>query len=241
MHTKQTNLAVAADVGSMRELLELADQVGPHICVLKTHVDILADFDKHSLQQLRALADKHQFLLFEDRKFADIGAVVKQQYAGGLYNIVDWADIVDTHLIAGASSVSGLKEAVKEKQTADRGLLVIAQMSTQDTMTNENTVQASLSVARQHSDYVFGFICQQRLSEQEGDEGFVYCTPGVNLQSAGDNLGQQYNTPEHVIVQKGVDVIIVGRGVVQAKDRAQAAQQYREAGWKAYQQRVSKQ
>ena len=47
--------------------MQLADTVGPYICVLKTHADILVDFSTEAMKTLRALANKHQFLIFEDR------------------------------------------------------------------------------------------------------------------------------------------------------------------------------
>jgi uridine monophosphate synthetase len=82
-----------------------------------------------------------------------------------------------------------------------------------------------------------GFIAQQCLNEQP-DDIFITMTPGVQLSAGGDGMGQQYNTPSVVVGEKGTDVIIVGRGILAAPDRAMAAREYQRQGWEAYLKRV---
>ncbi len=232
MERKQTNLALAADVMTKKELLVLADAAGPFICMLKLHCDIIADFDSDLIQQLQILANKHEFFICEDRKFADIGNTVQAQYLGGIYHIGEWADIIIAHAISGPGLIQALGPHKKAKE---HGILLIAQLSSEGSLIDAIYTQKVRDMARENATDIIGFIAQEGYDQSPE---FITMTPGVNLQESGDSLGQQYNSPEAVIAGKMSDVIIVGRGICQAKDPGIAAQKYRDAGWKAYQTRL---
>jgi uridine monophosphate synthetase len=228
MEKKRTNLALSADVESANNLIMLADDVGPYICVLKTHIDILNDYGDDVIQKLTEIADKHDFLIFEDRKFADIGNTVKKQYSGGMYHIADWAHIINAHALPGPGIVDALKQVGLSKE---RGCLLIAEMSSTGNLAKDDYVKDTVKLAEENSDFVMGFICQKRVSE---DAGMVHMTPGVRLEGGGDNLGQQYLTPDIVIGTRMCDVMIVGRGIIHASSPVDAAKQYKDAGYNAY-------
>ncbi len=224
MESKQTNLSVAADVTTCKALLELADAVGPEICILKTHIDILEDFTPSVTKELRRLADKHQFLIFEDRKFADIGNTVMHQYRGGIYKIVEWADIINAHVLPGPGIIDGLKEV---GLPLGRGLLLIAEMSSAGSLAHGEYTAQTIRMAKEHPDFVMGFIAQRKLADN-----MITLTPGIQLSTGKDALGQQYQTPESAI-RAGSDILIVGRGIYGAKDPHAQAVLYRKAGWNA--------
>lgn len=228
MASKQTNLALACDVVSQRDLLKWADVIGPYICVLKTHIDILEDFTPECTASLRQLADKHQFLLFEDRKFADIGQTVSLQYAKGIYRIADWADLINAHIVPGPGIIEGLKQIGGPK---GQGLLLLAEMSSSGTMAKGSYTKQAVQLGEAYSDFVCGFIALRKLSNQPG---MIHFTPGVNLQKGKDSLGQKYRTVEDILIKNRSDIIIVGRDILQAPDPIQAAAMYQEIGWKAF-------
>ncbi len=225
---KQSNLALSADVIHANQLFKLIDQVADKISLLKTHIDIIEDYTPEVTAELKKLAKQHNFLLFEDRKFADIGNTAMLQYQHGIYRIADWADITNCHLFPGEGLINGLKKVGLPK---NRALLLLAEMSSDNPFFNESHRTASVELAKKHRDFVIGFICQQRLTD---DPAFLHLTPGVQLSNPGDDLGQRYVTPEIVIGERGSDIIIVGRGITQAEDPASAAEQYRSQSWQAY-------
>ncbi|GAM87371.1 hypothetical protein ANO11243_053950 [Dothideomycetidae sp. 11243] len=232
---KKTNLCVSADVATTRELLQIAEEVGDHICLLKTHADIVHDFGQKTFQDLQAIAKRKGFLIFEDRKFGDIGNTVKLQYTSGPLQIVRWANIVNAHMFPGPAIVTALRNLGEPPMA--RGLLLLAQMSSAGNMLDDSYAAKCVEAARSRPDFVLGFIAQRSLN-QLPEDNFITMTPGVQIGSKGDALGQQYNTPEHVVGAMGTDVVIVGRGIYAAQDRKAAAAEYRERAWRAYEERV---
>ncbi|KIH91410.1 uridine monophosphate synthetase [Sporothrix brasiliensis 5110] len=423
MVAKSSNLCLSADVSTARELLLLADRVGPSIVVLKTHYDLVTGWDYNPQTgtgaQLAALARKHGFLLFEDRKFADIGKTVQQQYTAGTARIIEWAHLVTVNMDAGLPAVTALADAAAhwrervhyevktsvtvgtpvldsfddsgsgtasgvatpntqhvsefpsqsgaaptsslttsipsnlfssapranadsgglptpsrdtdgrkgsivsvttvtqsfepvdsprlprdgtdgrvhsasggtyhqdgtnmadstsgsgrsgaaagssyiqdgagavypgiEEAPLDRGILLLAQMSTKGNLMTPAYTQACVDAARAHKTFVAGFIAQETLNTAP-DDTFVHLTPGCKLPPPGeefeektdangrvlpgDGMGQQYNTPARLIGVCGADIVIVGRGIITAVDPPSEAERYRRKAWKAYLARV---
>ncbi|KAL5487839.1 URA3 [Sanghuangporus weigelae] len=248
---KRSNLCVSVDVSKKANFLSVIDAVGPYACLIKTHIDVIEDFDGDLIKQLEELSAKHDFLIFEDRKFADIGNTVALQYSGGVHRIASWAHITNAHPVPGPSVISGLSSV---GLPLGRGLLLLAEMSTKDSLACGEYTEEAVRMARANRDFVFGFIAQRRMegvslrADQneilDQNEDFMILTPGVGLESTGDNLGQQYNTPKKVVLEAGCDVIIVGRGIYGKSDTVNVAsaqtlaERYRDEGWRAYEERL---
>ncbi|CAH00068.1 orotidine-5'-phosphate decarboxylase [Kluyveromyces lactis] len=240
MDEKKTNLCASLDVRSTDELLKLVETLGPYICLLKTHVDILDDFSyEGTVVPLKALAEKYKFLIFEDRKFADIGNTVKLQYTSGVYRIAEWSDITNAHGVTGAGIVAGLKQGAQEVTKEPRGLLMLAELSSKGSLAHGEYTKGTVDIAKSDKDFVIGFIAQNDMGGREEGFDWLIMTPGVGLDDKGDALGQQYRTVDEV-VSGGSDIIIVGRGLfAKGRDPKVEGERYRNAGWEAYQKRIS--
>lgn len=126
-----------------------------------------------------------------------------------------------------------------------RGLLLLAEMSSAGNLLTPEYTNACIEAARSNPAFVLGFIAQRSLN-QEANDAFLTFAPGVSLPKEGDELvksdgkGQQYRGPEQVIGRDGVDVVIVGRGILGAADRKREAERYRKAAWEAYEVRIGR-
>ncbi|MCF7919200.1 MAG: orotidine-5'-phosphate decarboxylase [Candidatus Cloacimonetes bacterium] len=234
MERKQSNLIVSLDVTSQKEFFEILGKVAGEIAMLKTHVDILEDYDDSFVKKLRDYSIKYDFHIFEDRKFADIGNTVRMQYRNGIYKICDWAEFVTVHLVAGEGTITGLFGGLE-----DRSGFLLARMSSQGNLINETYTRKVLEAGRKNRNCVSGFIGHGKDAadisrfKAKFPVGMLLLMPGVKLEAGTDLLGQQYITVEEAI-SGGADCIIIGRGIIGAADPGASAREYRRRGWAAY-------
>lgn len=238
MVAKESNLCVAADLTKVNEILDLASLVGPHICILKTHVDIITDFDENFVKSLKSLAEKHNFLILEDRKFADIGNTVALQYSEGIYKIGQWADLVTVHSLPGASILKAIKQAMNSD--GQQGVFLLSEMSSSGNLISAKYVEDTMRMATEGADkdIIAGIVCQSPGTVVA--PGHLQLTPGCQISESNDELGQQYATPDVVVKEKGADIVVVGRGITKAKNAEETAKTYKEALWNAYMERIIK-
>lgn len=230
---KRSLVCLAADRKTMSGLFELVKEVGPYIAALKTHVDLIDDWSPNAWSDFCELAKQHNLLIFEDRKFADIGKISQSQM-GGIYDIRSWSDIVTAHLISGPDIVDGL-QAAWENVGRQGGVLLLAQMSSRGNLLTEGYSQSVVTKGVQ-SEGVLGFIGNGSrpkelsvLRQRVGEEKMIW-TPGVNIAVGDGEMGQRYGDPYDAIIA-GSDCIIVGSGIHRADNPGEVAKQYAKLSW----------
>ena len=230
---KRSLVCLAADRKTMSGLFELVKEVGPYIAALKTHVDLIDDWSPNAWSDFCELAKQHNLLIFEDRKFADIGKISQSQM-GGIYDIRSWSDIVTAHLISGPDIVDGL-QAAWGNVGRQGGVLLLAQMSSRGNLLTEGYSQSVVTKGVQ-SEGVLGFIGNGSrpkelsvLRQRVGEEKMIW-TPGVNIAVGDGEMGQRYGDPYDAIIA-GSDCIIVGSGIHRADNPGEVAKQYAKLSW----------
>ena len=100
-------------------------------------------------------------MIFEDRKFADIGNTVHHQYKNGIYNISDWADTVTIHMVAGEGTIHGIfKDNPKNKSS-----FLLAKMSSKGNLMGPNYTKRVFEIGKKNPEFVSGFIGHDKTVE----------------------------------------------------------------------------
>lgn len=234
---KQSNVVLSLDVEEQDRFFEILEKAAPEIVMLKTHVDIIENYTPTFVEKLQQYAKKYNFLIFEDRKFADIGNTVRKQYRSGVYQIQSWADFVTVHLIAGEDILHGLFDGI-----ADKSAFLLARMSAKGNLITENYTRKVLEIGQKFPHFVSGYIGHGnseddiRRFKAKIPANQLLLMPGVKLKPGNDGMGQQYISVEQAI-RGGADLIIVGRGIYAADNPGQTARTYRQKAWEMYSQR----
>ncbi|KAK7964492.1 orotidine 5'-phosphate decarboxylase [Apiospora saccharicola] len=195
-------------------------ELGPYIAVFKTHIDLVADFSDDTVSDLKRLAQKHNYLIFEDRKLVDIGHTVQRQYHGGALRLSEWADLVNLSILSGDSIVEALDQTITAPDfpyEGQRALLLLAEMTTSGSRATGAYTEQYAALAPSYPNSVIGFVASRALTTPDSTTG------------AGDFVSA---------IARGADFVIAGRGIYAAADPVAAAITYRNAGWEAYMRRT---
>ena len=209
---KDTRICLAADVNSVEELVQTADLLGPYICVLKIHYDIIPHFIRDNCgEKLVHLAKKHNFLIWEDRKYADIGAIMEKQIR---LNVLSWADIVSVHGLPGLESISSIPKEL--------GIILIGELSCYGNILSWPYTQAVLEISAELSNFV-GFVGQRDFKIGINEDSLMF-VPGIGKTTGNsDGKGQRYSS---IRDKSFADVYVIGRGILGTNDRVETIKNF---------------
>ena len=197
---KQSNICLSVDVNTTTELFYLIELLGERICMLKMHYDIISDFYvdlENTIKKLNYFKVKYNFVIWEDRKFADIGYIMAQQVNS---HIVRWADVISVHPIAGLESV---------KQLSFIPIILIGELSSQGNLTNDQYSNV-VELMEGELNNLVGFVCQHKMGKTA-----LNIVPGISLTKGGDNMGQQYSSIEDAD-KDFADIYVIGRAIIKS-------------------------
>ena len=221
---KQSNICISLDYTNFQDIIGTIEILKDKIVMVKTHCDIINNFSEEYMKKMVEICDKNNIFIFEDRKFADIGNTFRQQFTGGIYRIRDWCHLTNFHTLVGEGIINEFNDCKNEEQ----GGLLVAEMSNKGNILDANYTLRTMEMAQRHKDSIIGFISQRKICD-----GFLHFTPGVRIGEKNDGKDQQYVTPKEAMT-KGVDVLIVGRGIIGSNNMLEECEKYRIEGWNNY-------
>ena len=149
--------------------------------------------------KLQEYKKKYVLLIWEARKFADIGNIMIKQVENSVYSYLDWVDIFSIHGITGYESVSATIDKFPKLQW-----ILIGQLSSAANLIDATYTEKCKEIYN-ISPNIVGMVCQEYLGPS-----YVHIVPGISKHVESDGAGQTYSS---TIDKEFADFFVVGRSI----------------------------
>ncbi len=196
---KKGKICIALDYRNKTDILNKLTLFGNDIGIFKLHCDIINEFDTKFIEDLLVLKRKYNFLLWEDRKFSDIGFITHQQLQYGVHKISKWADIITCHSTCGYKSIPELDNII---------VFLVIELSVSNHLCDHNYIKKSVEIANNHPN-VLGVVCQH--DPEFLDKNILKIVPGISFKSnTTDDFNQKYS---NINEKSFADIFVIGRAI----------------------------
>jgi len=232
---KQSALCLSLDVDKWEVGKKILNLCGEYIVMVKLHVDLFTDIINIDLfiKEIRELGRKHQFLIMEDIKLADVDKITHKKINNSFFKYHTWANYLTIHGLTSKSVVDSLtceklvnKESCTCKNYEDddnyncrtnhymddnifyNKLSLVTDMNQKDSFINDDYREQCRNLLKQNDE----INC---VISQDGNKitNKVKLTPGVCIDNVDGS--RNYRDIKTAIEDDGNHIIIVGSGILQ--------------------------
>lgn len=219
---QEPRIIVTLDFNSDKPALQLVDQLNPKQCRLKVGKEMFTLYGPNFVEKLM----QRGFDIFLDLKFHDIPNTVAGACRAAA-SLGVW--MVNVHAQGGRSMLSAAREAIDKSQhkpllIAVTVLTSLEQKDLQELGITEDLTSYVQRLAKLAYDCgLDGVVCsaQEASFLRNISEKFALVTPGIRPASSDKQDQKRVLTPRQAI-DAGVDYLVIGRPITQAKNPMQA-------------------
>ncbi len=212
-------IVVALDFDNGKQALELVERLDPQRCRLKVGKELFTSEGPQLVESLQ----KKNFDVFLDLKFHDIPNTTAKAVAAAA-NMGVW--MVNVHASGGQRMMEAAAESLQsfKQKPILIAVTVLTSMEQQDLagigldVTPQQQVERLARLTQDSG--LDGVVCSAQEAQslkQLCGSGFQLITPGIRPSFAQQGDQRRVMTPERAM-QAGVDYMVIGRPITQAKD-----------------------
>jgi len=139
---KKSNIILSCDFMNDKEIISMIDRIGNKIVAVKLHLDTVKINNEENnnnyyqlfIDKLKELKQKHNFLIIEDAKFADIETIMYEKIYASRMMINKIADAITIHAVAGLSILEQNNNNQNQNQNIKIPMIIVSEMSSIDNM-----------------------------------------------------------------------------------------------------------